>query len=102
MARQVEERRQLASAPPRCGIGNGSMPAGLRKRTGGSLSPAILQVRCRPHASLVGEIEIDVTLVLRDANMDHPLGCFKLRPRLEQIERGVEGGALGASRVASK
>jgi hypothetical protein len=35
---------------------------------------------------LVGEIKIDVAVVLGDADVDGALGSVKLRPRLEQIE----------------
>jgi hypothetical protein len=37
--------------------------------------------------ALIGEIEIDVALVLREANMDFPLGALKLSLRLKEIER---------------
>ena len=50
---------------------------------------------------LIGEIEIDVAVMLGDADVDRALGAIELRPRLEQIERRVHAAALGASPVAS-
>lgn len=44
---------------------------------------------------LVGEIEIDVTCLLGDADMDRALGGIELRARLEQIE-------LAADRVSDQ
>jgi hypothetical protein len=48
--------------------------------------------------ALIGEIEIDVAGMLRQANTDFPLGTLKLSPRLKQIEgcvdcRGARRGA---------
>jgi hypothetical protein len=37
--------------------------------------------------AVIGEIEIDVAGMLREANMDWALGTFELRLRLSQIER---------------
>ena len=36
---------------------------------------------------LIGEIEIDVSGMLGDADVDRPLGAVELSPRFEQIER---------------
>ena len=74
--------------PPAWGIGSGNMPAARRKRTGGepmTRHPSGSDLDGAP--ALIGEIEIDVALVLREANMDCPLGAFKLSLRLKQIER---------------
>jgi hypothetical protein len=51
--------------------------------------PAVRTDLGRPPGG-VGEIEVDVALVLGGADMDHPLRALELRPRLEQIERRVE------------
>src|SRR5260221_8143228 len=37
--------------------------------------------------ALIGEIEIDAAGMLREANMDRPLGAVKLSLRLKEIER---------------
>jgi hypothetical protein len=37
--------------------------------------------------ALIGEIEIDAAGMLREPNMNCPLGAFKLSLRLKQIER---------------
>jgi hypothetical protein len=37
--------------------------------------------------ALIGEIEIDVAGMLRQANMDCPFGALKLSLRLKEIER---------------
>ncbi len=57
----LEAYRQLRHGPPAVGTDLGRPPGG------------------------VGEIEVDVTLMLGDADIDHPLGALELRPHLEQI-----------------
>jgi len=79
-----------SSAPPGCGNRKWQQPGG----------PAEAHRWLRDHPPSVGpdvhgapglirEIEIDVAVVLGDANVDRSFGAVKLRLRLEQIECGV-------------
>ena len=73
--------------PPAWGIGSGNMPAARRKRTGGEPMTRHPSGPISDGApALIGEIEIDVAGMLRQANTDFPLGTLKLSLRLKQIE----------------
>jgi hypothetical protein len=75
------------------------MPAALRNLTGG-------QVMTRHPSNLnsaptvVGKIQINATVMLRDADVNSPLWRIKLSPSLKQIEgradrAGTRGGTCG-------
>jgi len=73
--------------PPRSGTGSGNMPAGRRKRTGGNLFTRQPSGPIFDGAPLlVGEIKINVAVVLGDTDVDGALGSIKLCPGLEQID----------------
>ena len=89
--RQIEQRRELfeRSSPLRHRQRqHAGRPAEAHRRLCND-PPALWADLDRPPGA-IGEIEVDVALVLGDADMDRPLGAVELRPRLEQIERRVE------------
>src|SRR5262249_28239832 len=88
---RLDRLRKDASSsmePPLWGMASGSMPAASAKAHGwrSDGAPAVGSDFDRAPA-LIGEIEIDVPAVLRDTNVDRPLGAIKLSLRLKQIER---------------
>src|SRR5262249_16801992 len=63
-------------------------PAQIRLKSGSSrpTAPSVAS-DLNGAPALIGEIEIDSAAMLREANMDSPLGAVKLSLRLKQIER---------------
>ena len=97
---RLRNGKRASIEPPCSGTGSGNMPAGRRKLTGGhSVHPPAVRSDFDGTPVLVGEIKIDASGMLGDADVDGALGSVKLRPRLEQIEfRGDRVPAQGASR----
>ena len=73
------------------------MPAALRNLTGGQvMTPIGSNLDSAP--MVVGKIQIDATVMLRDADVDRPPGPVKLSPGLKQIEgRADRSSARGCA-----
>jgi hypothetical protein len=81
---QIEERRQLGERSTTLRDRQGqqsSWPAKVHRRLADHLPSVRTDVHRTP--ACVREIEINVTIVLGDPDMDGPFGAIKLRPRLE-------------------